>query len=210
MRKGLVWFLILGLVVSLFFIAGCGKDESSKETPEGESGVVQENGEATIEGGDATEDGEGEAAPDSGGNEAPSDGGGEEAAPDSGGNEAPSDGGEGDIIPDITREVPTEEQLGAPIYPGAAYVPDSGGSATSTGPEGEMSVTYAEFTTNDSFDKVVAFYEGKLGRPQQKETATQQAVWMMNNADGTITLVSVSKEGGGLVIAIGRTTGDMG
>jgi hypothetical protein len=205
-RRALVWFLILGLIMSLLFIAGCGKDETSEEKPSGESEVTQENEEAKVN----TEKGEEETASDNAEGESVPDGSGNEAPADDGGNVAPPDVPEGeDIIPDISRDIPTEEQLGAPIYPGAAYVPDSGGSATSTGPEGEISVTYAEFTTNDSFDKVVAFYEGRLGPPQQKAASIQQAVWMVNNSDGTITMVAVNPANGGLMIAMGRTTGDL-
>ena len=211
-RRALVWFLILGLIVSLFLVIGCGGDEADEVKPTGESEITQENGE--VPGGEEGEvntgEGDEETGSESAAGENANDGGGGEAPAESDGNAPPPEGQEGtDIIPDISTDMPTEEQLGAPIYPGAAYVPGSGGSATATGPEGELAVYYAEFTTNDSFDKVAAFYEGRLGPPQQKEASTPQAVWMVNNGDGTITVVAVSRANGGLEIAVGRTTGDL-
>jgi hypothetical protein len=206
MRKVLVWFLVLGLVVSLSFLAGCGDNDKGEETGENNPEAVQEDSEMAGE----AEEGEAVAEEGEEGGEEANPGGGEgETAPDNSGSEVPSEDEIEEIIPDISRDIPTEEQLGAPIYPGAAYVPESGGSMTGTGPEGELSVYYAEFTTGDSFDKVAAFYEGRLGKPQQKDATVQQAVWMLNNADGTITVVGVNRTASGLIIGIGRTTGDM-
>ncbi len=213
-RRALVWFLILGLIVSLVLVAGCGKDEANEKKTAGESEITQENGEAeaevNAEGEAGPNEAEGENASEDGGGEAPADDGSGEVPADGSGGIAPPDIPEGtEVIPDISRDMPTEEQLGAPFYPGAAYVTDSGGTATSTGPDGEISVSYAEFTTADSFDKVVAFYEGSLGPPQLKEASVPRAMWVVDNGDGSMTMVTVEPDSGGLKITLGRTTGDL-
>ncbi len=55
MRKVLVLLFIMALVAGLLAIAGCGSDETTIKTPEGEVKVTEDNGEVTIEdGGDTT------------------------------------------------------------------------------------------------------------------------------------------------------------
>jgi hypothetical protein len=98
---------------------------------------------------------------------------------------------------------PTEEQLGAPIYPGADYVPGSGGSGSITSEGSTISGASGEYTTSDSFDKVVSFYKGKLGEPTMMETTTEKtAYWMLTKGDQMTTTVSVTVEGGKTVITI--------
>lgn len=197
-KKALLWLMIIGLIPTLFLICGCGNSEDSDKRTGNDTEPVVESGDIFGEG-----DGrDGEDAPDHEGDSVPQE--------DDGDIEPPREGQDGTgTIPEVYREVPTGEQLGAPVYQGATYLPYSGGSATGAGPEGEMSVTYAEFTSSDAFDEVVEFYESSLGQPQHKDASMQEAMWMKKNRDGSFTIVSVRNGDSGLVIAIGRTTGDI-
>jgi len=62
---------------------------------------------------------------------------------------------------DIVVASPTEKDLGAPVYPGAVY--DSNDSLATRG----GMVTHC-FLTSDPVDRVVAFYEAKLGKKAMK------------------------------------------
>jgi hypothetical protein len=114
---------------------------------------------------------------------------------------------EGDVTYDVSDRPPTEEELGAPIYPGADYVPGSGGVVKSSGPEGEFSTAGAEFKTEDGYEDVVGYYSDKLGAPMYEDASTKEATWMINLAEESFTVVTVSVEDGGVVISIGRMAG---
>ena len=58
---------------------------------------------------------------------------------------------------------PSEEELGAPIYPGAVFV--SGSGEVEIYRSGWVTVAAPRFTTKDAYDDVVAFYTEKLGKP---------------------------------------------
>ncbi|MBN1290160.1 MAG: hypothetical protein JXA49_11055 [Actinobacteria bacterium] len=59
-----------------------------------------------------------------------------------------------------------EEDLGAPIYPGAKMDEDATASVATTGEEGEGSFTVAVFLTEDSVSEVIAWYKGELSGEQ--------------------------------------------
>ncbi len=116
---------------------------------------------------------------------------------------------EGDVTYDVSDKPPTEAQLGAPIYPGAEYVPGSGGTVTGSSEEGAFSTAGAEFTTDDSFEDVLDFYAGELGEPMYQDTTTGEASWMLDMDEESFTVVTISEEGGEVLISIGRMTGEM-
>lgn len=116
------------------------------------------------------------------------------------------EGQEGTI--DITDEPPTEDELGAPIYPGAEYVEGSGGTMSGTSEEGEFSTAGAEFTTGDSFDEVVAWYTDELGEPTYLGSGGyEEATWMIGDEETEFIVVTITVESGDTMISIGRMSG---
>lgn len=121
-------------------------------------------------------------------------------------------GEEGDSTYEWSDKAPTEAQLGVPIYPGADYVAGSGGSGSVSSTEGEATVAGAEFTTTDSFSKVVDWYTSELGAPMM--TTDTEATWMSGiesmqsgTGSGDLTTVVVTKEDGKVKIGISRLGG---
>ncbi|MEW6552900.1 MAG: hypothetical protein AB1384_01260 [Actinomycetota bacterium] len=114
---------------------------------------------------------------------------------------------EGDISYDVSDKAPSEDDLGAPIYPDAEYVPGSGGVVSASGEEGDFTTAGGEFTTGDSFDDVVGFYTDELGDPLITDTATGEATWMVDLSDESVVTVTVTDEGGEVLIYIGRLSG---
>jgi len=85
-------------------------------------------------------------------------------------------GDDGDTTYKADDKAPSEDELGAPIYPGAEYVEGSGGTLTTT-TDGETStMSSGEFTTTDSYDKVVEWYTDKLGTPYVADSV--DTIWM--------------------------------
>lgn len=119
------------------------------------------------------------------------------------------EGDEGEITAEGTEEAPSEAELGVDVYPGADYVEGSGTNATITTPEGEMTTVAANYTTDDSFDDVVSFYEGELGSPLYVDTTSGEAYWTEDMGDGTVLQVNVVAEGGETSIIIARVSGGM-
>jgi hypothetical protein len=100
-------------------------------------------------------------------------------------------------------KAPTEAELGAPVYPGADYVEGSGGSGSITSEGGVLSGASGEFTTSDSFDQVVAYYKGKMGEPMLEETTGEKtAYWLVSKGEETTTTVTVSIQGGKILITL--------
>jgi hypothetical protein len=109
-------------------------------------------------------------------------------------------------------QAPTEEQLGAPIYPGANYVEGSGGYASGTSSTGQYSAASGEFTTSDDFDTVLAWYTGKLGAPVYTGTASdsdssQEAIWV-STSSGHAVSVTLDQKSDATHITIGSYGGD--
>ena len=167
MKKALVLLMLMGLVLSLVVVAGCGGDKETVSTPYGDVTVDEDSGDVTYE----------------------------------------TD--EGDVTYDVSDEAPSEDELGAPIYPDAEYVPGSGGTASASGPEGEFTTAGAEFTTGDSYADVVEFYTDELGDPLIEDATAMEATWMMDLDDGSVVTVTVTDEGGDVLIYIGRLGGDI-
>jgi len=117
---------------------------------------------------------------------------------------------EGDVTYDVSDEPPSEAELGAPIYPDAEYVPGSGGTATVTGEEGEFMQAGAEFTTSDSFEDVLDFYTDELGEPFFQDPTTGETTWMFDVGEDSATVVTISEDGGEVLISIYTMAGAMG
>lgn len=71
---------------------------------------------------------------------------------------------------DVAKDV-NEARLGLPIYPGATQVKDNSVTLNMNfGSEGGFRLAVGKFETHDSFGKVKAFYQGRLGREVTKFT----------------------------------------
>ncbi len=114
------------------------------------------------------------------------------------------EGGE-DTTLEVSETAPTEQDLGVPIYPGAEYVPGSGQSLKTTQGESELFAIGAEFTAADGYEKVVGFYEDKLGSPNMVEETVSD--WLLKDESGKIFLVSVEKADPGVKITIIKRSG---
>jgi len=96
-----------------------------------------------------------------------------------------SSGGEGLTLQDIPR------------YPNAT----AGESMAHSSPGGFLSGSLAQFTTTDSFDEVLAFYEEALGKydPQYMSHTSEL---------GRQTAISIPREGGTTTVAIQEFTAE--
>ncbi len=114
---------------------------------------------------------------------------------------------EGETVYRQTTEAPTEEELGAPIYPDAEYVPGSGVTATGAGEGQKISTAAAEFRTEDDFDEVLAWYEGKLGKADIETSEPRAAMWGKYEDTGGVT-VRIEEQEGEVVIYIEKYTNE--
>jgi hypothetical protein len=109
----------------------------------------------------------------------------------------------------LQSNAPTEAQLGVPIYPSAKFMENSAGSYT----QGQQTVAAAGFTTDDSIDKVVAWYKSKLsGKPQFTDLSTPEGGMLSFQSGSEIKSVLIApstevKGKTGIVITSG--TGNM-
>lgn len=67
---------------------------------------------------------------------------------------------EGKVTIEAGRNVPTEKELGVPIYPGSDV--ETAGSWSFSGEDESSKLSGATLTTKDSVDKVVQFYKSKV------------------------------------------------
>lgn len=188
MKKALVLLLLICLAAAVFAVAGCGGDEADEaqnkageqeaENGGGENAIQIPEGDITIEDVEQKEDG--------------------------GKVTVEGEGGEQATI-EYSQEPPSEEELGAPVYPNATYEPDSGASMDLTTEEGDFSSKSAEFNTADSYDQVVSWYRDRLGEPFGSEPG--ETVWMLGSMEQEVVMVSVADEGEKVVIVIARISG---
>jgi hypothetical protein len=130
-----------------------------------------------------------------------------EVEPDEGRATFTEEDGGGSIT--VEQRVPTEEELGAPIYPGAELEEGSAVSVTAQDEEGMTAATGATFITDDPFQEVVDWYTDRLGTPMYIETGeTQEAAWMSGRegAGAEFSMVTVTYEEGETRITIVRAT----
>ncbi len=178
MKKVLVLLMLLVLVAGLVMLAGCGDDKKTVETPFGD--VTVDEGEVDFEGEDVDID------------------------YDEDEGKVTYETDEGEASYEYSEEAPSEDELGAPIYPDSEFVPGSGVVARSSNAGEEVSVAGAEFTTEDDFEDVVDFYSDAMGDPMVMDETADEATWMMTLSDESIVTVTVKDEGGEVKISIGR------
>jgi hypothetical protein len=99
------------------------------------------------------------------------------------------------------QEAPSEDDLGAPIYPGAEYDAENSGIVNySSGDASAFSGT-ARFVSEDSFNTVVDWYRGELGEPVSSTSET--ADWLLGDiSSGNYTAVHIEKGDGATKIDI--------
>lgn len=191
MKKILTLILILVCIATLAFLVGCGDgDDSGKGN--GDANVAEE-GEGQTQ---VIEDGEREITV-----EEPQEEG------ESGKVTLEGEDGEETTI-EVQEEAPSEESLGAPIYPNAEYVEGSGVSGTTSSGDKQLSASGAEFTTSDDISKVVSWYRERLGEPMS--TSAEVTSWMFQAQEGALTTVIVELfEEGVTKITIAKVSGDI-
>lgn len=69
---------------------------------------------------------------------------------------------EGDVESKVSDDVPTEAELGLPVYPDAEIDEETSGSVETTTEEGTATFKGVSLITDDDFDAVVAWYREKL------------------------------------------------
>lgn len=146
---------------------------------------------------------------DSGGNEIEGEGRkitGEQGA-EGEGNKVTVEGEQGQATIEVEAGEYTEETLGVPIYPGAAYVPGSGVNATTTSGDKVNTFMGAEFTTADALKKVSDWYTAALG--EADEATPEETVWLFQDSEGMLYLVKVETEEGQVKITINKTGGNI-
>ncbi|MEW6552687.1 MAG: hypothetical protein AB1384_00180 [Actinomycetota bacterium] len=191
MRKTMVLLFIIACLASFALFAGCGNEDKAggegagseevTETTETEEQVEitdDEGKKITVE--ESQEEGEADKVIIEG-----------------------EDGEQSTI--EVQDQAPSEEALGAPIYPGSLYVEGSGVAGTTDSAGQEVSISGAEFTTGDAIDKVVDWYKGKLGTPAMP--SPESTTWMLQTEDGAIVTVIVELFEDKVKITIARVTG---
>ncbi len=194
LKKTLTLLLVLVCIAALAFLCGCGGGEDS-----GGNGSPGGNGDANAE---AEEDGQGER--DDGEREITVEEPHEEG--ESGKVTIEGEDGEQATI-EVQEEAPSEESLGAPIYPGSEYVDGSGVSGTTSSGDKQLSVSGAEFTTDDDISKVVSWYKERLGEPMS--TSAEVTSWMFTGQGGAVTTVIAELFEGSTKITIAKVSGDI-
>ena len=193
MKKSLVVMFILVLIASLALLAGCSDgDDSGNENGNGNGDVAVGEAEEQAQ---VTEDGERKITV-----------------------EEPQDGEESDTVTiegeqgeqstiEVQEQAPSEEALGAPIYPGSQYVEGSGVSGTTTSGDQQLTASGAEFTTSDTIGEVVSWYTGIMGEPMV--TSPEETDWMFQDQEGNIITIIVELFEGKTKITIAKVGGDI-
>jgi hypothetical protein len=192
LKRIYVFILVLLCVATFALLAGCGKDGDAVSVNAESGDAAAENGEEQVE--VIEEDGKKITV-----EESQEEGGTDKVTLE-------GEGGEQSTI-EVQDQAPSEEALGAPIYPGSQFTEDSGVSGTTTSGDKQVSVTGAEFTTTDAITKVVEWYKGKLGEPMT--SAPETATWMYQGQDGSIVTVIVELFEDRVKITIAKVSGDI-
>ena len=106
----------------------------------------------------------------------------------------------GKTVTEVSDKVPTEEELGVPVYPNAKVDKDSSGSITTTTEEGTSTFVGASLVTDDSFSEVVAWYKEKLsGKPGFVDLSmgsTETALFSVGTEEeGRIVAIETNEDG---------------
>jgi hypothetical protein len=108
---------------------------------------------------------------------------------------------------DVRKERPTEEDLGAPVYPKAQYSQDSGTDATVSAGDKELRIVAADFVSGDPYRTVVEWYRKKLGEPLM--SLAEETTWIKSGGERSMVTVAVRVQEGKTWINIRRLTGDL-
>ncbi|HET9393540.1 MAG TPA: hypothetical protein VFO29_08510 [Candidatus Rubrimentiphilum sp.] len=98
-------------------------------------------------------------------------------------------------------------KLGAPLYPGASQTEDNSSVSVTTA---SGSSYMASFTTNDSFDKVYSWYQGKMPKGSEKMHVSQEGASIAefltdeNTANQTLVMVTSKDNQTQIVITHGK------
>ena len=117
------------------------------------------------------------------------------------------EGEQGEATIEVGELEPSEENLGAPIYPGAELVPGSSLSSKTTSGEKVFVTTQAEFTTGDDRQKATDWYQERLGQPM--ESTPEETYWIFRNEAGQVVEVKVEVCEGKTKITIAQVGGDV-
>jgi len=193
--------LMLACTASIVLLTGCGGDKDGATAERAEDGTSENGGEVSTEkesGGESTE------LTDEGGRKITVEEPQEEG--ESGKVTLEEEGGEQSTI-EVQEQAPSEDALGAPVYPGAKYIEGSGVSGTTTSGDQQLAVAGAEFTTTDAIAKVVSWYESKIGAPMA--SAAEATTWMLQEQEGTVVTVVVELYENQVKITIAKVSGDI-
>lgn len=180
----------VALLLLALFSGGCGR---GKEGPE-ESSVV--GSEEAVPSGDQ-------------GLSVPEEGGGAPGVPPEEQGPVTYHTGEGEVTYEVSEEPVPEEKLGVPVYPGASYVPGSGGTVNESSPEGECTVVGGQYSTGDGFEKVFQWYRERLGDPVYADLSGGVVTWNRME-EGRVVTVGVRRETDHTSIMIYSLVGDPG
>jgi hypothetical protein len=198
MKRALILILILTCVASLTLLAGCGDNAADNKDGNGVS-VTEDDGNVSGDVGEQVE------ITDENGQKITVEESQEEGQ-DGGTVTLEGEGGEQSTI-EVQDQIPSEEALGAPIYPGAQYIENSGVSGKTTQEGQEITMTGASFTTADTITKVVDWYKLRLGEPMT--SAPETTTWMFKDQEGAIIMVTVELPENKVEITIAKVTGDI-
>lgn len=110
----------------------------------------------------------------------------------------------------VETGVPSEAELGVPIYPGAEGVKNAAGSVT----EGDKTYSAAQFLTEDAVSKVLDWYKNELkGEPGFIDMSTAEGGILSFQAGSEIKTVTIGPgqvdQKGKTVIIVSSGTGTM-
>jgi hypothetical protein len=114
----------------------------------------------------------------------------------------------GDI--EINKDTPSEEEMDIPVYPDAEAVENAAGSVT----EGGSTFAARQYITDDSVDKVLAWYRDELsGEEGFTDMSTAQGGLMSYQSEDLIKTVTVApgtgEQAGRTLIVLSTATGEM-
>ncbi|HOD79055.1 MAG: hypothetical protein KBH86_01485 [Syntrophorhabdus sp.] len=106
-------------------------------------------------------------------------------------------------IPQIQAET-IETDIGLPLYPGSKEIPDYIPVRTGQNHSSFQNIT---FITSDSFKKVLAFYQERLGKfsTSKPQTSAKSALWSESTAKGYRIVTLIEAEEGTKITITART-----
>ena len=102
---------------------------------------------------------------------------------------------------DYSSMLPSEAELGVPVYTGNLNVSSISSSKEET--DGEVTYVGVDYSTSDDFETVLAWYEDQLGEPKETQDLDGYPVvsWVLEK-DGRQTMVVIQGKAEGTAISI--------